>query len=82
MAPAAYRRTYAAEQPFGATVAPDGPSSGPCTAAEPAWVTEFEGGLPDTGPHLVIDHVNLTQPWQIAEDAVLFLTSAAWSERR
>lgn len=77
MAPAAYRRTYAAEQPFGATVAPDGTqffwaSSGPC---EPAWVTEFEGGLPATGPHLVIDHVNLTQPWQTAEDAVLFLTS-------
>ena len=73
MAPKAYRRTYAAEQSLGAAVAPDGTEMFWSTA--PAWVAEFEGGLPDTGPEMVIDHIAMTQPWQTAEDAVLFLTS-------
>ena len=79
MAPVAYRRTYAAEQPFGAAVAPDGteifwvtePAGG-----VPSWVDEFEGGIGACPtPVYAIDHVNLSQPWQTAEDAVLFLTS-------
>lgn len=79
MAPVAYRRTYASEQPFGAAVAPDGTELywiAECPGA-PAWVGEFEGGLDDSnaGGIDAIDHVNLTQPWQTAEDAVLFLTS-------
>lgn len=73
MAPVAYRRTYAAEQPLGATVAPDGTEI--FWTALPRWVDEFEGGLPDDGRAMTIDHVNLTQPWQTADDAVLFLTS-------
>ena len=73
MAPMAYRRTYAAEQSLGAAVAPDGTEMFWSTA--PAWVAEFEGGLPETGPEMVIDHIAMTQPWQTAEDAVLFLTS-------
>jgi 4-hydroxyphenylpyruvate dioxygenase len=77
MAPVAYRRTYAAEQPLGAAVAPDGTaffwtSFGPHA---PRWVDEFEGGLGEDGRTMAIDHVNLTQPWQTADDAVLFLTS-------
>ena len=79
MAPVAYRRTYAAEQPFGAAVAPDG--------TEFFWITESapvrRPGSPNSkaacpsgrAPVQRIDHVNLTQPWQTAEDAVLFLTS-------
>ncbi|SCX12356.1 sugar phosphate isomerase/epimerase and 4-hydroxyphenylpyruvate domain-containing protein [Mycolicibacterium fluoranthenivorans] len=74
MAPVAYRRTYAAEQPFGAAVAPDGTEM--FWSSEPAWVAEFERGAPQgPSPVATIDHVNLTQPWQTAEDAVLFLTS-------
>ena len=78
MAPLAYRRTYASEQPFGAAVAPDGTEFFWITEAHgaPAWVAEFEAGMPDAAsPVRAIDHVNLTQPWQTAEDAVLFLTS-------
>ena len=73
MAPPAYRRTYAAEQPLGAAVAPDGTEF--FWSALPRWVDEFEGGLADDGSAMAIDHVNLTQPWQTADDAVLFLTS-------
>jgi len=73
MAPVAYRRTYAAEQPLGAAVAPDGTEF--FWTAAPKWVDEFEGGLADDGRVMAIDHVNLTQPWQTADDAVLFLTS-------
>jgi 4-hydroxyphenylpyruvate dioxygenase len=80
MAPVAFRRTYAAEQPFGAATAPDGTEFFWVTEAPggvPAWVNEFEAGLPETAPSAVraIDHVNLTQPWQTADDAVLFITS-------
>lgn len=73
MAPPAYRRTYAAEQSLGAAVAPDGTEF--FWSALPRWVDEFEGGLADDGRSMAIDHVNLTQPWQTADDAVLFLTS-------
>ncbi|WNG83393.1 TIM barrel protein [Mycobacterium sp. ITM-2016-00316] len=73
MAPLAYRRTYAAEQPLGAAVAPDGTEF--FWSVLPRWVDEFEGGLADDGRSMAIDHVNLTQPWQTADDAVLFLTS-------
>lgn len=73
MAPVAYRRTYAADQPFGAAVAPGGTEFFWTSAA--AWVNEFEGGYTQTTPELAIDHINLTQPWHTAEDAVLFLTS-------
>jgi 4-hydroxyphenylpyruvate dioxygenase len=80
MAPVAFRRTYAAEQPFGAATAPDGTEFFWVTESAsgvPAWVNEFEAGLPDTAPCAIraIDHVNLTQPWQTADDAVLFITS-------
>ncbi|MDA2894396.1 TIM barrel protein [Mycolicibacterium sp. BiH015] len=78
MAPTAFRRTYASEQPFGAAVAPDGTEFFWITETHdaPAWVSEFESGMPNAhSPVEVIDHVNLTQPWQTAEDAVLFLTS-------
>jgi len=77
MAPPAYRRTYAAEQPLGAAVAPDGTAFFWTSVwpLPPRWVDEFEGGLADDGSAMSIDHVNLTQPWQTADDAVLFLTS-------
>jgi 4-hydroxyphenylpyruvate dioxygenase len=74
MAPLAYRRTYASEQALGATVAPDGTEM--FWVTEPAWVEEFENGLPTVPtPVRAIDHVNLSQPWQTLDDAVLFFTS-------
>jgi 4-hydroxyphenylpyruvate dioxygenase len=81
MAPATYRRTYAAEQPLGGAVAPDGTEffwvTAPPAGAPPPWVAEFENGLPsEPGAALRrIDHVNLAVPWQTADEAVLFLTS-------
>ena len=40
------------------------------------WVDEFENGLPAAPtPVRGIDHVNLAQPWQTFDDAVLFFTS-------
>jgi 4-hydroxyphenylpyruvate dioxygenase len=81
MAPPAYRRTYASEQPMGGAVAPDGSEifwvTAPPTGLAPAWVDEFENGMPVNTNTAVraIDHVNLAQPWQTADEAVLFLTS-------
>lgn len=81
MAAPAYRRTYASEQPMGGAVAPDGSEifwvTAPPTGMPPAWVDEFENGLPlDTNTTVrAIDHVNFAQPWQTADEAVLFLTS-------
>jgi 4-hydroxyphenylpyruvate dioxygenase len=74
MAPVAHRRTYATEQALGAAVAPDGTEM--FWVTEPAWVKEFENGLPAApSPVRGIDHVNLAQPWQSFDDAVLFFTS-------
>ncbi|WP_333891376.1 bifunctional sugar phosphate isomerase/epimerase/4-hydroxyphenylpyruvate dioxygenase family protein [Mycolicibacterium gadium] len=81
MAAPAYRRTYAAEQPMGGAIAPDGSEifwvTAPPTGLPPAWVDEFESGMPpDTDTTVrAIDHVNFSQPWQTADEAVLFLTS-------
>ena len=81
MAPVTYRRTYASEQPLGGAVAPDGTEffwvTAPPAGSPPAWVDEFENGLPPAPGTSVraIDHVNLAVPWQTADEAVLFLTS-------
>ena len=80
MAPGAYRRTYAEEQELAGVLAPDGTEvywiTAPPNGLPPAWVGEFENGMPAAeSPIRVIDHVSLAQPWQTAEEAVLFLTS-------
>ena len=81
MAPAAYRRTYAAEQALGGAVAPDGTEffwvTAPPAGSPPPWVAEFENGLPPNAgaPLQHVDHVNLAVPWQTSDEAVLFLTS-------
>ena len=81
MAPPTYRRTYAAEQPLDGAIAPDGTEffwvTAPPAGSPPAWVDEFENGLPASPGTSVqaIDHVNLAVPWQTADEAVLFLTS-------
>jgi 4-hydroxyphenylpyruvate dioxygenase len=80
MASPAYRRTYASEQELSGAVAPDGTEiywiSAPPNGLPPAWTREFENGRPASeSPIRVIDHVNLVQPWQTADEAVLFLSS-------
>lgn len=74
-----YRRTYASEQPLDAALSPGGTavfwSEVPDPGTEPGWVGEFRDGDEPCGPgalDLVVDHVNLTQPWQVVEEAVLF----------
>lgn len=76
--PRAYRRTYAAEQPLDAAIAPDGTELYWTDAdePEPAWVGEFEHGAPvATAPVRSVDHVSLTLPWQVIEESVLFYRS-------
>jgi 4-hydroxyphenylpyruvate dioxygenase len=80
MATPVYRRTYASEQQLEGAVAPDGTEfywvAAPPNGLPSAWTNEFENGRPATeSPVRVVDHVNLLQPWQTAEEAVLFLTS-------
>jgi len=80
MAPPAYRRTYASEQELSGAIAPDDTElywvTAPPNGLPPAWTAEFEDGRPPTeSPVRVIDHVNLLQPWQTADEAVLFLAS-------
>jgi 4-hydroxyphenylpyruvate dioxygenase len=80
MATPVYRRTYASEQELAGALAPDGTElywvTAPPDGLPPAWTEEFENGRPATeSPVRVIDHVNMVQPWQTADEAVLFLTS-------
>lgn len=78
-APTVYRRTLASEQELPAFRAPDGTEVflGPvATASDASWVPEFEGGHDPAAPLLTgIDHVNLAQPWQCFDEAVLFYSS-------
>ena len=78
MAPVAYRRTYATEQALrrGRRTRWHRDLLGHATRRRCRLGDEFENGL-DAVPTPVrgIDHVNLAQPWQTFDDAVLFLTS-------
>jgi 4-hydroxyphenylpyruvate dioxygenase len=79
-ASAVYRRTLAQEQELPAFRAPDGTEVflGPVaeSGGDATWVPEFEGGREPQGSLLTgIDHVNLTEPWQSFDEAVLFYSS-------
>lgn len=75
-APSVFRRTYAGEHELRASAAPDGTQIFWNDAeAEGTWVSEFSGGGADQGLTATVDHVNLTQPWQDHDEAVLFYTS-------
>lgn len=77
--PRAYRRTYASEERLDGAVAPDGTEVYWAQAADegdPAWVREFEHGEPPReSPVLGVDHISLTQPWQVVEESTLFYTA-------
>ncbi|MDR7160422.1 TIM barrel protein [Arthrobacter sp. BE255] len=80
-APAVPRKSQANEEVFQGFAAPDSTEIFLCQGSPDgtaAWTSEFGEGLevPAAGASAVIDHVNLAQPWQHFDEAVLFYTSA------
>lgn len=81
-APVVPRKSQANEEVFQGFAAPDSTEIFLCQGSPDgtaAWTHEFGEGLdvPGTsGGSAVIDHVNLAQPWQHFDEAVLFYTSA------
>jgi 4-hydroxyphenylpyruvate dioxygenase len=80
-APAVPRKSQANEEIFQGFAAPDSTEIFLCQGSPDgtaAWTHEFGEGLevPSGGTGAVIDHVNLAQPWQHFDEAVLFYTSA------
>ena len=73
------RRSQANEEVLQAVAAPDGTEIFLCEAETggPGWVREFGSGtpVPAKGPITAVDHVNLSQPWQHFDEAVLFYES-------
>ncbi|MDQ0662356.1 4-hydroxyphenylpyruvate dioxygenase [Arthrobacter ulcerisalmonis] len=80
-APVVARKVQADEEVFQGISAPDSTEIFLCQGSPDgtaAWTHEFGEGLelPSPGTNAVIDHVNLAQPWQHFDEAVLFYTSA------
>jgi 4-hydroxyphenylpyruvate dioxygenase len=86
-APVVPRKSQADEEVFQGFAAPDSTEIFLCQGSPDgtaAWINEFGetrgfgAGLevPSGAPNAVIDHVNLAQPWQHFDEAVLFYTSA------
>lgn len=80
-APVVARKVQADEEVFQGIAAPDSTEIFLCQGSPDgtaAWTREFGEGLehPSSGASAVIDHVNLAQPWQHFDEAVLFYTSA------
>ncbi|WP_347108945.1 TIM barrel protein [Paenarthrobacter sp. S56] len=80
-APVVARKVQADEEVFQGISAPDSTEIFLCQGnpdGTAAWTQEFGEGLehPRARQNAVIDHVNLAQPWQHFDEAVLFYTSA------
>ncbi|MHC6591821.1 bifunctional sugar phosphate isomerase/epimerase/4-hydroxyphenylpyruvate dioxygenase family protein [Arthrobacter sp. C152] len=80
-APVVARKVQADEEVFQGISAPDSTEIFLCQGSPDgtaAWTHEFGEGLehPSAGTNAVIDHVNLAQPWQHFDEAVLFYNSA------
>ncbi|WP_087872298.1 bifunctional sugar phosphate isomerase/epimerase/4-hydroxyphenylpyruvate dioxygenase family protein [Arthrobacter globiformis] len=80
-APVVPRKSQANEEVFQGFAAPDSTEIFLCQGnpdGTAAWTAEFGEGLevPSGARTAVIDHVNLAQPWQHFDEAVLFYTSA------
>jgi 4-hydroxyphenylpyruvate dioxygenase len=75
LAPRVHRTTYAGEEELRAVAAPDGTEV--FLGRRAGWVEEFDGGRAsqDGVGVSTIDHVNLVQPWQHYDEAVLFHAS-------
>nr|MCW2728347.1 4-hydroxyphenylpyruvate dioxygenase [Aeromicrobium sp.] len=78
-APSVFRRSLAGEMDLSAFSAPDGTEIflSPAATTDPPWAQEFEDGEEDARLPLLtgVDHVNLAQPWQRFDEAVLFYSS-------
>jgi len=73
-----YRRTHAREIELPAVAAPDGTHVflAAANAGDDGWVAEFEHGDAATDSGVTsVDHVNLAQPWQDFDEAILFYSS-------
>ena len=77
-----YRRTYASEVELAVIASPDGTEIFMDeTSTDAGWMAEFEHGAfehSDTAHEsliIAVDHVNLVQPWQDFDEAILFYTS-------
>jgi 4-hydroxyphenylpyruvate dioxygenase len=86
-APVVSRKVQADEEVFQGISAPDSTEIFLCQGSPDgtaAWTHEFGEGLEHAGAgtSAVIDHVNLAQPWQHFDEAVLFYTSALALERQ
>lgn len=87
-APVVSRKVQADEEVFQGISAPDSTEIFLCQGSPDgtaAWTQEFGEGLehPRAAQTAVIDHVNLAQPWQHFDEAVLFYTSASpWNRSR
>lgn len=84
-APSVPRKSQADEEIFQGFAAPDSTEIFLCQGSPDGtavWTREFGEGLDHMapagagGPAALIDHVNLAQPWQHFDEAVLFYTSA------
>jgi 4-hydroxyphenylpyruvate dioxygenase len=80
-APVVARKVQADEEVFQGISAPDSTEIFLCQGSPDgtaAWTHEFGEGLEHVGSatRAVIDHVNLAQPWQHFDEAVLFYASA------
>jgi 4-hydroxyphenylpyruvate dioxygenase len=80
LAPTVHRRTYAGEEQLAACSAPDGTElffGRVPDGADATWTDEFQLGSTPTDQGLIthVDHVNLVQPWQHYDEAVLFWSS-------
>lgn len=86
-APVVPRKSQANEEVFQGFAAPDSTEIFLCQGSPDgtaAWINEFERSrqlgegleVPSGARNAVIDHVNLAQPWQHFDEAVLFYTSA------
>jgi 4-hydroxyphenylpyruvate dioxygenase len=80
-APVVARKVQADEEVFQGISAPDSTEIFLCQGSPDgtaAWTHEFGEGLehPRESQNAAIDHVNLAQPWQHFDEAVLFYTSA------
>jgi 4-hydroxyphenylpyruvate dioxygenase len=80
-APVVARKVQADEEVFQGICAPDSTEIFLCQGSPDgtaAWTHEFGEGLehPSSATRAVIDHVNLAQPWQHFDEAVLFYTGA------
>ena len=82
-APAVPRKSQADEEIFQGFAAPDSTEIFLCQGSPDGtavWTREFGEGMEAAGRaaerSAVIDHVNLAQPWQHFDEAVLFYTSA------